>query len=204
MPVLAGRDILCRFIRRPGSRSSDARSSVHPPGDDFPPVAAPSIPSRKSRMRLTDILQPDCVKVPLASTHKQSAIFELVDLLADRAGIATRDQLKDAVWQRETTRTTGIGHGIAIPHGKSAGCTRLSMAVGLAGQPIEFGAIDGKPVTLIILLASPPDQTGPHIQALARISRMLTDDRFRAAIKAAPSAAEVYRLISEHEAKEHG
>ena len=153
-------------------------------------------------MRLTDILQPDCIKVPLEAADKQRAIFELVDLMSDKVGITTRDQLKDAVWQRETTRTTGIGHGIAIPHGKSAGCTRLSMAIGLTAKPLDFGAIDGKPVTLIILLASPPDQTGPHIQALARISRMLTDDRFRAAIKAAPNADDVYRLISEHEARE--
>ena len=78
------------------------------------------------------------------------------------------------------------------------------MAIGIAGTPIEFAAIDGKPVQVIILLASPPEQTGPHIQALARISRMLTDDKFRAAIKSAPSAEEVYRLISEQEAKDHG
>jgi fructose-specific phosphotransferase system IIA component len=155
-------------------------------------------------MRLTDILQPGCIKVPLASTAKQDAIFELIDLLAGCAKIEQSQQLKDAVWQRETARTTGIGHGIAIPHGKSPGITKLTMAIGLAAQPIEFAAIDGKPVQVIILLASPPEQTGPHIQALARISRMLTDDRFRAAIKAAPSAEEVYRLISEQEAKDHG
>jgi fructose-specific phosphotransferase system IIA component len=155
-------------------------------------------------MRLTDILQPGCIKVPLASTAKQDAIFELIDLLASCAKIEQAQQLKDAVWQRETARTTGIGHGIAIPHGKSPGITRLSMAIGLAAQPIEFAAIDGKPVQVIILLASPPEQTGPHIQALARNSRLLTDDRYRAAIKAAPTAEEVYRLITEQEAKDHG
>ena len=67
---------------------------------------------------------------------------------------------------------------------------------------IDFGAIDGKPVQLIILLASPPDQTGPHIQALARISRMLTDDRFRSTIKRSTNAAEVYTLISDSESKD--
>jgi fructose-specific phosphotransferase system IIA component len=155
-------------------------------------------------MRLTDILQPACIKVPLDANVKQDAIFELIDLLATCAKIDQPQQLKDAVWQRETARTTGIGHGIAIPHGKSPGTTRLSMAIGLAREPIEFAAIDGKPVQVVILLASPPEQTGPHIQALARISRMLTDDRFRASIKAAPSAAEVYRLITEQEARDHG
>ena len=155
-------------------------------------------------MRLTEILQPRCVKVPLQATAKQEAIFELIDLLAQSEGLPNAQQLKEAVWQRETARTTGIGHGIAIPHGKAPGLARLSMAIGLTGQPLDFGAIDGKPVSIIILLASPPDQTGPHIQALARISRMLTDDRFRAAMKQSTSAEAVYKLISDHEAKEPG
>lgn len=153
-------------------------------------------------MRLTEILQPGCIKVPLTATVKQDAIFELIDLLASCHNLGSPEQLKEAVWSREKARTTGIGHGIAIPHGKSAGCTQLSMAIGLTAQPMEFGAIDGRPVQIIILLASPPDQTGPHIQALARISRMLTDEHIRAAMKAAPTSDAVYRLISEHEGKE--
>ncbi len=71
-------------------------------------------------MRLTDILQPDCVKVPLEAETKEQTIYELVDLLCEKAGIENADNLKQAVWERETTRTTGIGHGIAIPHGKCA------------------------------------------------------------------------------------
>ncbi len=152
-------------------------------------------------MRLTEILQPDCVKVPLEATEKQAAIFELAGLLAARTDIADVERLKQAVWQREQTRTTGIGHGIAIPHGKCAGCDRLRMAIGRAAQPIEFGAVDRKPVDLIILLASPLDQTGPHIQALARISRMLTEESLRTALKQAPSAEELYDLIVQHEAQ---
>lgn len=152
-------------------------------------------------MRLTDILQPECVKVPLAATDKREAIDELVDLLAVQCGIDDPDQLKDAVWQREMTRTTGIGHGIAIPHGKSAGVRALCMAVGLPAQALEFNAIDGRPVDLILLLVSPQDQTGPHIQALAKISRMLTDDAFRQTLKHATDAAAVYQLIADHESK---
>ncbi len=146
-------------------------------------------------MRLTDILQPDCVKVPLAANGKQEAIYELADLLCAARGIEAIDELKQAVWERETTRTTGIGHGIAIPHGKTGGVSELCMAVGKLVQPIEFGAIDGKPVQLIILLASPIDQTGPHIQALARISQMLTQEPVRAGIMDAADAAAVYAVI---------
>jgi len=153
-------------------------------------------------MRLTDILQADCVKVPLESVTKEKAIFELVDLLADRVGIEQREQLKKAVWAREVTRTTGIGHGVGIPHGKVEGVAKLCMAIGKASQPIEYGSIDRRPVDLILLLVSPVDQTGPHIQALAAISRMLTDASFRGAIRTAVSSQELYRIIVEHESRE--
>lgn len=152
-------------------------------------------------MRLTEILREDCVKVPLEADSKEGAIYELVDLLAAKTGITAVDELKKAVWQRETTRTTGIGHGIGIPHGKAPGVDRLRMAIGRPKQPIEFRAIDGRPVDLIILLASPADQTGPHIQALAKISRLLTDETLRAALKAAPTGTDLYNLIAQHEAQ---
>ena len=135
------------------------------------------------------------------ATSKQDAIFELVDVLAEQSGIAARQELKDAVWQREMTRTTGIGNGIAIPHGKCRGCDRLSMAIGKLASPIDFKAIDGRPVELIILLASPLDQTGPHIQALARISRILTDDKARALIKQAASGRILYESIIKYDAE---
>lgn len=152
-------------------------------------------------MRLIDILQPDCVKVPLASTEKKQAVFELADLLVEHTPIRDCDELKKAIWDRELTRTTGIGHGIGIPHGKTAGVDQLRMAIGLAPEPIEFGAIDGRPVELVILLASPQDQTGPHIQALAKISRMLTEPDFREALKRVESAEDLYNMIAQHEAE---
>ena len=165
-------------------------------------------------MRLTDILQPDCIKVTLESVEKQAAIFELADLLCAHTPIEDPEELKQAIWQRETTRTTGIGHGIGIPHGKCDGVDKLRMAIGVvrksaggegsaaddpSGGGIEFGSIDKKPVDLIILLASPTDQTGPHIQALAKISRMLTDAVIRRNLKDAPDAQTLYDLISQHE-----
>ena len=150
-------------------------------------------------MRLTDILQPDCVKVPLESASKQDAIYELVDLLVEKTGITDADDLKHAVWQRELTRTTGIGHGIGIPHGKCTGCSQSHMAIGRPKVPIDFGAIDGEPVELVFLLASPVNQTGRHIQALAQISRMLTDEPLRDTLKEVGLPADLYELIGQHE-----
>lgn len=152
-------------------------------------------------MLLSEILRPECIKIPLESKTKQEAISEMIDLLCDQYGIADRQQIKDAVWQREKTRTTGIGHGVAIPHGKSTQCRQLSMAMGRPANAIEFGSIDGKPVDLIILLVSPVDETGPHIQALANISRLLTDERFRASLKRAGSGQEAFDLIAKREAE---
>ncbi|MBB6430886.1 fructose-specific phosphotransferase system IIA component [Algisphaera agarilytica] len=150
-------------------------------------------------MLLTDILQPDCVMVPLVADDKQSAIFQLADLLVEKTDIEDAQALKDAIWQRETVRTTGIGGGVAVPHGKTEGVPSLHMAIGRTAQPLEFGAIDRNPVELIILLASPPDQTGPHIEALSRISRMLIDADARDKMKSLETPEEVYAMIKEVE-----
>ena len=155
-------------------------------------------------MKLSDIVQPDCIAVPLASPDKKTAVFALADLLIEHTPISSGQGLKDAIWERETTRTTGIGHGIAIPHGKCAGVDTLRMAIGRCASPLEFESVDGKPVELIILLASPSDQTGPHIQALAKVSRLLTDSDFRDRVKAVQTPDELYDMIVAQEALQAG
>jgi len=150
-------------------------------------------------MILTQILQPSCVKAPLQGEDKKSVITELVDLLNDNGLLLDRDVVLEAVLVREQTKSTGIGSGIAIPHGKCKAVKELVMAIGIAGEPIDFESIDGNPVTIIILLVSPADQTGPHIQALARISRLMLDEPFKQALEKATSAEKVYELISSKE-----
>ncbi len=153
-------------------------------------------------MVLTQILHLDCVKVPLQGKDKQSVIVELVDLLNERGLLSNRDIVLKAVLAREKTRSTGIGSGVAVPHGKCNGVRELVMAFGLASEPIEFESIDGKPVKIIILLVSPANKTGPHIQALARISRLMLDGQFKQRLEEVTSAEELYELISEKESKE--
>ena len=150
-------------------------------------------------MTLTQILQPTCVKVPLEGKDKESVITELVDLLDDNGLLLDKNAALDAVLAREQTRSTGIGSRIAIPHGKCKAVNELVMAIGVAGEPIDFESVDGKPVTIIILLVSPADQTGPHIQALARISRLMLDEQFKQGLEKAASADEVYELLSSKE-----
>jgi len=150
-------------------------------------------------MILTQILQPTCVKVPLESKDKQSVISELVDLLNDNGLLLDKNVVLDSVLMREQTRSTGIGSGIAIPHGKCKAVKELVMAIGIAHEPIDFESVDGKPVAIIILLVSPADQTGPHIQALARISRLMIDEQFKHELEKATSADEVYELLNNKE-----
>lgn len=150
-------------------------------------------------MNITDILTPDAVKVPLLATGKRDIIDELVDLLAEAGLIDDPDALKQVVWEREQQRSTGIGEGLAIPHGKSNCSKNLVMAVGRPAKPIDFDAVDGQPVYLVVLLASPPDKTSEHIQALGKISRLMADPNFRVSAYGAESAEDMYRLFEQAE-----
>ena len=150
-------------------------------------------------MSLHEILTPTCVRVPMRATDKKGVIDELVDLLAEAGKVTDPHELKDAVWTREQARTTGIGYSLAIPHGKSAGVPDLAMAIGKPAEPIDFSAIDNKPVRLVVLLASPLDRTSDHIQALARISRLMASEDFRSQIYATESEEELYELLLSRE-----
>lgn len=147
-------------------------------------------------LNLLDIVHPQAVKVPLDATDKEGAIDELIAAL-DEAGVITdAKKLKAVVWEREMQRSTGIGEGLAIPHGKCDVSDELVMAMGRPQTPIDFGAIDGKPVQLVILLASPPSKTSDHIQALGKISRLMHDADFRARAYAAESSEALYDLFA--------
>ncbi len=150
-------------------------------------------------LNLLDILSLKSIKVPLAATEKKAVVFELVDLLAEAKLISDAQKIKTVVWEREQQRTTGIGEGLAIPHGKSPAASGLVMAIGRPTEPIDFDAIDKRPVRLVVLLVSPPEKTADHIQALGRISRMMSDPKTRLAAYNAESAEDLYRLFEQAE-----
>jgi fructose-specific phosphotransferase system IIA component len=147
-------------------------------------------------MILTQILQPDCIKVPVENQDKEAVITELVDLLDSNGLLLDRDIALDAVITREQIQSTGTGAGIAIPHGKCNAVKELVMAIGIAHEPIDFNSVDGKPVTILILLVSPANQTGPHIQALATISRLMLNEEFRQQLEKVTCSDEVYELLN--------
>jgi len=148
-------------------------------------------------MQLSEIIRLECVKVPLEATEKEQAITELVDLLNLARLLNGYEGALKAVMQREAVRSTGVGKGFAIPHGKCTAVDKLVMAVGKTTHPIDFESIDHQPVSLIFLLISPPDMTGPHIQALARISRLMTDPESRSCIDNSKTSEELYNYLSE-------
>ncbi|MCK4660915.1 MAG: PTS sugar transporter subunit IIA [Phycisphaerae bacterium] len=150
-------------------------------------------------MKLTDIVAPECIRVPLHSSTKEDVITELVDLLAEHERISDREEVLKSVMDREATRSTGIGHGLAVPHCKTAACVKLVAAIGKPAKPLDFESKDGQSVDLVVLLISPLDQTGPHIQALARISRLMLTEHCRNDLACAQSGADVIRVITQFE-----
>lgn len=148
-------------------------------------------------MALIELIEENVVKVPLEATTKEGVVRELVGLLAAAGKITDAERACESVLNREAKGSTGLEEGVAVPHGKTAAVKRLTIAVGIAPRGIEFGALDGKPSRLFFLLLAPPDQSGPHIEALAEIARMSRSKAFLATLAAARSAAEVVQLFRE-------
>ncbi|MCA9753763.1 MAG: PTS sugar transporter subunit IIA [Gemmatimonadetes bacterium] len=150
-------------------------------------------------MKLSEVLTPERIRIPLASSSKEAVLRELVSLLPGRDS-TERETILEAVLEREGRMSTGIGQGVAIPHGKTGVVKGMEMAFGIASEPIDYGALDGEPVDVFFLLLSPPDLTAPHIKMLAGISRMLSSDTFRDELAAAVDAEDVLVLFRREEA----
>jgi fructose-specific phosphotransferase system IIA component len=146
-------------------------------------------------MILTKALSPSCIKVPLQGTDKESILNELVHSLCENGFVTDPDRTLEEILDREHIRSTGVGYGIAIPHGRSPSAHDLVLAVGVPQSPIDFESVDGKPVSIVVMLVSPTTQTGSHIQALAAVSRILLDQEFRETLEKAASPQAVYELF---------
>ena len=150
-------------------------------------------------MTLLDILSADSTLVDLKGETKQDIIAELVDTLAVGDAISDRAKVLQAVLEREKIMSTGIGDGIAIPHGKSDAVETLVAALGTQRRGVDFEALDGEPAYVFFLLVSPANVSGPHIKALARISRLLKNDDFKKKLIAAETSAEIIEIIETEE-----
>ncbi|HEX5437474.1 MAG TPA: PTS sugar transporter subunit IIA [Gemmatimonadaceae bacterium] len=151
-------------------------------------------------MLLSELLSADRVKVPLRGRTKNDLLRELVQLVAEgRDGLEVEPVLA-SVLEREHVLSTGIGSGIAIPHGKTPFVDQLVLAAGVAPQPVDFDALDGRPVQLVFLLVGPESASSAHVKALSRISRLLRRDQLRADLLAARSPEEFLAIVHASEA----
>jgi mannitol/fructose-specific phosphotransferase system IIA component (Ntr-type) len=125
-------------------------------------------------MKLLELLSPSQIKIGLEAEDKEESFEELIDLLVRSGKITDRDAALDAIYAREEMRSTGIGKGVAIPHGKTESIRAICAAAGTSGKGIEFESIDGKPVHLVFLVLAEINNPGPHLQTLSEIATCLT------------------------------
>lgn len=134
-------------------------------------------------MRLSELLNAQSVTTRLKATTKREAIAEMVELLEAGHGMSSQGEILDRVLRREAMMSTGIGNGIAIPHGKARMADRLVAACGVAPEGIEFESVDGEPATLFVLLVAPESGGALHVKVLANISRLLKEETVRRSLR---------------------
>jgi fructose-specific phosphotransferase system IIA component len=157
-------------------------------------------------MNIMGMLDERAVTTDLKSQNsKEEVIRELVELLVNAGSIKERDvnKLVQILLKRESLGSTGIGQGVAIPHGKSDCVTKLVAAFGVSRSGVNFDSLDGEPVSLFFLLMAPEDSAGPHLKALARISRLLKDKHFRDSLRATREEKTLVKIIREEDERRH-
>ncbi|MDR0800161.1 MAG: PTS sugar transporter subunit IIA [Endomicrobium sp.] len=151
-------------------------------------------------MKIMDFLSQDAIIVDLKSTDKKSAIIELVEILKDTKKVKKTDEIITVISEREKLGSTGIGQGIAIPHGKIDVLQKQIGILGISRKGIEFNSLDGELVHIIFLLVGPIEVAGQHLKALSRISRLFKDKFLRQAIRDAVTPEEVVKIIQQEDA----
>ncbi|OGW87017.1 MAG: hypothetical protein A3C35_00645 [Omnitrophica bacterium RIFCSPHIGHO2_02_FULL_46_11] len=154
-------------------------------------------------MKISETLDKRAIKIGLNATAKEDVLKELVDVLAQVENIGDAKGILKALIERENLGSTGIGQGIAIPHGKTDKVTRLVAVLGISKSGVNFDALDGEPVYIFFLLVAPKATAGPHLKALAQISRLLRDSYFCELIRKCKTEEELFQLIKNEEEKKH-
>jgi PTS system nitrogen regulatory IIA component len=148
-------------------------------------------------MHLIDLLAPGRVVAGASATSKKRLLETLATLLAEGAGADVERRVFDSLCAREKLGSTGLGHGVAIPHGRTAALPGAVGAFLRLAEPIEFSALDGKPVDLVFALAVPEHFTNQHLLLLSQLAEMFTDAAFCANLRAAPDNAALYALLAD-------
>ncbi len=150
-------------------------------------------------MKITEFLDMKGIKIGLESTEKQDVLKELVDVLGDVQDLGDKKSILKALVDRESLGSTGIGQGIAIPHGKTDKVKELVAVLGISQKGVNFEALDGELVYIFFLLVAPKETAGPHLKALAQISRLLRDTYFCELLRRCKTSDELFELIRREE-----
>lgn len=154
-------------------------------------------------MKITDFLREKAISVDLQAKDKEGVIREMVQLLVKAGEIkpADEERIVPVLLAREALGSTGIGQGVGIPHGKSNVVRQLVGAFGVSRRGVNFDSLDGEMAQIFFLLLAPEDSAGPHLKALARISRLLKDRYFRDSLKEAKDEKQVVKIIQQEDQK---
>lgn len=150
-------------------------------------------------LNITDILARDAIVLDMDVKDKEEALVRLVTLLAATGKVKDVSQLQRVIKEREQLMSTGIGNGVALPHGKTNVVDASIAAIATLRTPIDFDSLDDKPVSIIILLVGTEGNVGIHLRLLSRISRMVGSDDFRSTLLEAKTADDVVALLESYE-----
>lgn len=154
---------------------------------------------QRGEVKLSQLLPPRHIRLGVEVQTKKGAIEEALSLLRKHPAVLSFEDAAQAIILREELMSTGVGHGIGLPHAKTTAVTTTVATLITLQEAVDFAAIDAEPVRIVFLLLSPPTTQGPHIRILSRISRMLHHDPFRASLLQARKAKEVARMLTAYE-----
>ena len=146
-------------------------------------------------MDLKEILKPELISLDLKGRNKEEIIRELVDLASNSGKVLDKEETIQSVLEREYRMSTGMKHGIAIPHGKTTAVHELVACVGISKQEVDFDALDRKWCRIFIMTLSPIDKTGPHLQFLAEVGMLFRSEEKRQALLEAKTKEEVVSIL---------
>lgn len=155
----------------------------------------------EKNMKLTDLITEKTIIPEFKSKNKTDIINELIDLFKDDPRVKNLEKVRETVLEREKIMSTGVGKNFAIPHGKTDAVEDVVCAFGRSTQPIEYQSLDDQPVHIVFLIVGQDSQVSLHIKLLSRISRMMTNDDFRAKLINAKTTQEILAIFKQEEAE---
>ncbi|MCZ6776062.1 MAG: PTS sugar transporter subunit IIA [Ignavibacteria bacterium] len=151
-------------------------------------------------MKISDILTEDMVITELQGESKEQIIGAMIDLISGSQKVIDKQKVREAIFERERIMSTGVGNGFAIPHGKTDAVSDIVAAFAITAQPIDYQALDEKPVRLVFLLVGKDNMIGPHIKLLSRISRLMNKEEFRKRLLNLKTSKEIIDMFKQEEA----